>query len=133
MPIKLSLTSRPEAWHTIEIPAGNGKTAEVRVKYWLLSEREVRALRRAPIERFRDTTEESRIAEIIEMLSDEEAEERRSLLIQRIVDWDIENADEKGKLPVTEETIRAVTDLAPLFVGLYDGLVDASSAPVKKT
>lgn len=132
--LKLSLTHRPEAWHTVSVPAGEDGSADVRVMYWLLPESEVRRIRREPLERYeRDGETQSNIAALVDALSDERADERRTLLIERIKDWDIVDADTDKPLALKPETIKAVCEIGPLFVALYDGLLEASSSPIKKT
>lgn len=135
MAVKLYLTKRPEAWHTIQIPAGEkNQTADVRVKYHLLNEKEVRLLRREPLEKLSASEGEAGRWEFaIDALSDEQAEKRKSLLVERIVDWDLEDGEAGGKLAVTPDSVHAVCDMASLFIAFYDGLLEASSAPVKKT
>lgn len=137
MPVKLYLTKRPEAWHTIKIPVGEAnQTAEVRVKYHLLTEREVRALRREPLEKLtasETSGEAGKWLFAIDALSDEAAEKRKQLLIERIIDWDLEDGETGGKLALTPDTVRAVCDMAPLFLALFEGLAEASANPVKKT
>ena len=130
--LTISLSGRSEAWTTINVPSGD-QSADVRVRYYLLTESQIRKLRRAPLERYASNSDGGQVDALIEALSDEAAEERKQLLVERVLDWDIIDADTGKPLPISEETIRAVCDSAPVFVALYDGLLDASSAPVKKT
>lgn len=135
MSIKLSLTKRPEAWQSITVAAGkDARAATVRVRYHLLSEGELRRLRREPLERYQSSdSDTARIDALVDELSDQAAEARKQLLVERILDWDIEDADAGGKLAVTPEHVRAACEGAVLFRALYEGLLDASAAPVKKT
>ena len=134
MAIKISLTQRHEAWHTITVPADDS-TAEVRVQYHLLPEDELRRIRRAPLEGYEGRSQDmmGNVTALVDALSDERAEERKQLLVDRVLDWDIIDADTDKPLPVTEANIRALCAMASMFIPLYDGLLDASGAPVKKT
>jgi hypothetical protein len=92
MPVKLYLTKRPEAWHTIKIPVGEAnQAADVRVKYHLLTEREFRALRREPLEKLTASEsggESGKWLFAIDALSDEAAEKRNfSLSASLIGTW----------------------------------------------
>lgn len=130
--LKISLSQRHEAWHTVTVPTDDS-TADIRVRYWLLPENEVRAIRRAPLERYESRDDSNNIAALLDALSDEQAEERKNLLANRITDWDIVDADTDKPLSIDDQTIRAICEIGPYFVALYDGLLEASSAPVKKT
>jgi hypothetical protein len=135
--MRISLKGRPEAWQDVWIVQPDGTKDKARIKYHILTEPEHRALRREELQRIRevygDDEERARAyAQIdlaIEMMSDEAAEKRRGLVIERVIDWDFLDADaeqEGTKLPCTLEAKQAVADLARLFGPIYKGLLDAS-------
>lgn len=138
--MRLSIKGRPEAWQKVKIPMPEGSDEEIRVKYHLLTEPELRALRREELKRIKDAhgsqTDEdqansmlARIDMMIELMTDDEADRRRNLVVERVLDWDIIDADAPGegvKLECNDAAKRAVVDLARLFGPLYKGLLDAS-------
>ena len=138
MAIKLSLTEQPKAWHTVTVSAGEDertseiRTVEIRVHYQLLSESALRAARRQPLERLA-AADGASLRAALEEMSDATAEARKRLLADHILDWDILDAKSDAKLAPNKENVQRVCDNAGIFRALYDGLLDASHQPVKKT
>lgn len=138
--IKLSLSKRPEAWQDLEIIV-DGEPQPMRVRYWLLATAEAAewtASRLQLAKSVRTDDQEATFAQLIDDLQPPQLARIRALLIDRIVDWDLADADagetEHNKLPVNPDTVGAVLERGMFWRPMFQGLLDASSgAAVKKT
>ena len=135
--IRLSPNHRPESWTTIEINL-DGEPIPVRVRYWLLSTSETAqwaAERLRGIASLRADRPEA-IDYLLSELDQAKIQQIRDLLMQRILDWDIADADSAtnppAKLDVTDENKSAVVDHGCFFKPLFQGLLDASSGAARK-
>jgi hypothetical protein len=141
-PLGLSLTGRPEIWHTCTIDLGEDEPRALRVKYWIYEDHELRQRQRDDIEPLIDNSaddEETRtvgtLRRVLKMLSDERAEENLQELKKRVIDWDMRDAaseDGRSKLPCNAEHIEAACKIKPIFDALMSGLYAASGDRRKK-
>lgn len=133
--IRISLSKRPEAWHEIEI-IWEGEPQPMRVRYWLLDTDEAAqwaAHRLALAKAVRTNDETATFDMLIDDLSPEQVKTVRNLLIERIVDWDLADADADGdKLDVNPGTVGAVLKKAMFWRPMFQGLLDASGGVAAK-
>ena len=135
--IRVSTSARQEAWHEIEIVDYDQTTQKVRVKYWLLNKSEASPWTCRRLELGKAAKSETDVA-LFDLLKEEISADQQAkmdrLLIERIVDWDIEDADaEPGtKLAVTPETVGAVISQVRFWRPLFSGLLDASTGAKAK-
>ena len=135
--IRLSTTARPESWYDIEINI-DGDTAPMRVKYHLLNKREAADWtgRRLGLAKAVRTEDEATTFDLlIEELEPEQMERVDALLRARVLDWDLQDADNDGaKLPANEQNLSVVLGQTRFWRPLFQGLLDASSGiAAKKT
>lgn len=132
--IRLSTTQRPQAWTTIDVNL-SGDLHPVRVCYWLLTTAEAArwsAERLQGMQAVR-SDDPSGLTWLLGELSPEHLARVRALLMERILDWEIEDADRPGeRLPVNETTVSAILDLGHFFRPLFQGLLDASAGAARK-
>lgn len=135
--IRLSPNQRPESWTTIDVPL-DGDPAPVRVRYWLLSPTETAQWAAERLRGFSAIRADSpeAIDYLLGELDPAKIGQIRDLLLERILDWDIADADSPetppAKLPVTADTKAAVIDHGAFFKPLFQGLLDASSGAARK-
>lgn len=136
--IRLSPNQRPEAWHDIEIDI-DGETAAMRVRYWLLDKREAAdwtSRRIALAKAVRSENEVETFERLLQDMSEEQMQRADSLLRERIVDWDLVDADseEGAKLAITAQNIALLLNQTRFWKPMLQGLIDASSGiALKKT
>lgn len=132
--IRLAPNQRPESWTSIEINL-DGEPQPLRVRYWLLSTLEAAdwaAKRLRGLHAMR-ADEEAGFDYLLGQLSAEHIGQIRAMLLDRILDWDLEDAEQPGaKLPVTMANVTAVVDHGAFFRPLFQGLIDASSGDARK-
>lgn len=135
--IRLSPNHRPESWTTIDINL-DGEPTPVRVRYWLLSPAETAQWAAERLRGFSAIRADSPEAldYLLSELSPEKIAQVRALLMERLLDWDIADADSDttppAKLAVTAESKAAVIDHGAFFKPLFQGLLDASSGAARK-
>jgi len=135
--IRVSTTARQEAWQEVEIIDYDQNAQKVRVKYWLLSKSEAAPLTMRRLELGKAAKSDKDVA-IFDLLIEEIGEEQQAkidaLLVQRIIDWDIEDGDAAPgtKLPVTAENITALISQVRFWRPLFSGLIDASTGAKAK-
>ena len=139
--IRFSKSGRPESWHTVQIPV-DGEPQPMAVRYWLLSTREAARLARERLAGIVDGPPDEALSSQVALqflqreLSDAHIDTMQSLLTERIVDWDLEDADAaeepKPKLPVTPEIVAAILERGDFLRPLFQGLLDASSGAARK-
>lgn len=135
--IRLSPTHRPESWTTIDINL-DGDPTPVRVRYWLLSPTETAQWAAERLRGFASIRADSpeAIDYLLSELDPAKIGQIRDLLMQRVLDWDIADADSTAtppaKLAVTEASKTAVIDHGAFFKPLFQGLLDASSGAARK-
>lgn len=135
--IRLSPNARPECWTTIDVSL-DGEPQAVRVRYWLLSPVETAQWAAERLRGFSAIRADS--PEAIEYLLSEldpaKIGQIRALLMERVLGWDIADADSTetppATLAVTPENLAAVIDHGAFFKPLFQGLLDASSGAARK-
>lgn len=135
--IRIDLGARPEAWHTVQI-AFDGELVPLKVKYWLYDKAKVDEIKHVQLERAKAAQDDGKDAVLLQVAleetSPEREAERRSELLKRIVDWDLQDANSSPavKVPVTPENIAAVLDQARFAEPLWLGLLAASNGRLEK-
>lgn len=115
---------------TIRVPVDDGVEAQTcRVKYRLLTSDEM-------TERSRDLLTvlqaSNDIDKVMGMLSQEELAKRRKDLMDKIVDYDIVDAETDAPLPFTRENLEALLKLPFVVAAFAEGLNDASQGAAIK-
>lgn len=129
--IRVSTTHRPESWQPVEIPF-DGELVEIRVKYRLLSKHEVAPYVRRQLcfaKAMKEENEARTFEMMLEDLDETQFAEVDAMLRERILDWDLEDADgDRGTpLPVNEQTLSAVLDQVRFWKPMFLGLIRASN------
>lgn len=127
--------------HTVTFYPPEGGPQEALIKYHALFEDELRKLRKEGLtaitehmaEGDKDTLSNLKFA--IDQMDDDVVEDRRQLLMERILDWNIKDGAaevKNAKLPCTDENKRYVLRLEWMLKPLYEGLLTASSEGQRK-
>ncbi|MBV5274460.1 MAG: hypothetical protein JZU52_12725 [Lamprocystis purpurea] len=131
--IRLSPRARPEAWTTIDINL-DGTPTPLRVRYWLLTPvaaAEFAAERLKGFAALKAETPEG-LDFLLHELAPDQLATVRALLLERVIDWDLVDADTGEALALTPESLSAVLDHGAFFRPLFQGLLDASSGAARK-
>ena len=135
--IRLSPNQRPESWTTIDINL-DGEPTPARVRFWLLSPTDSAkwaAERLRGLNAIRADSPEG-LDYLLSELAPDRIAQVRDLLMERLLDWDIADADSDAtppaKLAVTAEAKAAVIAHGAFFKPLFQGLLDASSGAARK-
>lgn len=142
--IRFSASARPESWHTVQIPV-DGEPTPMRVRYWLLGTKEAARFARERLKGYVAVSQGNAqgavdtlgaVDFLLRELDDTHIDAMAELLRERILDWDLADAestdDPPAQLPVSPETVAAVLARGDFLRPLFQGLLDASSGAARK-
>ena len=136
--IRISPNNRPESWTTIDINL-DGEPQPMRVRYWLLSPVEAAAWAAERLKGWsaiKGKDEAAGLDYLLRELSADQIGRVRELLLERIIDWDLADADSDAapptKLTLTAASKEAIIGHGAFFKPLFQGLLDASSGAARK-
>ena len=135
--IRLNPRARPESWTTIDVNL-DGDPQPMRVRYWLLAPEDAARWASERLKGYHaikgDT--DAGIDYLLRELSAEQLALVHTLLAERIIDWDLADAESTAepaeKLPVTPENVAAILGHGAFLRPLFQGLLDASSGAARK-
>lgn len=125
--IRVDISGVPKIWRDVPVNL-DGTEGSIRVRYAILPDAELAthlAERLALARLFKLHDDAAAYDALIERLTPEQRGRMRAAVTGAVVEWDL--ADPDGEpIPVTPETLAAVTGYALFLVPLYDGLLEAS-------
>lgn len=131
--IRLNPRARPESWTSIDINL-DGEAQSMRVRYWLLAPEEAAQWAAERLKGYHaiKADEDAGLEYLLHELSAEQIARVHALLAERIIDWDLADAESEAKLAVTPEHVAAVLAHGAFLRPLFQGLLDASSGAARK-